>query len=322
MELVYPTGLHHFKGEQLTVDLRGALLKVDIKSRRRNHWHFFVEVTETNSNRTTRKFAYPAFRCEPTQEWSYFQHQKTLVITYSGCVYLVVRLAHTNVHELRFSVERIYSTGYQQRVNHIKAIDHMITARPESATASPDPESETAITCPNPEPNISDWQKVLFNESYSDFTITCSDEQSFPVHRAILGTFWPSFGTIMSEDNVSRDTLSLEYPSRWVQPMISFIYRQKMDVDFEQATGALIVARKCQFKELNVVLTAKIKTLVTPETSLEDLCLGWERSGSNEELVLYFARKIAKHGEVKSLFNTWNTDRLVDLYGDTAKLVE
>lgn len=169
--------------------------------------------------------------------------------------------------------------------------------------------------------------QVRLNTDASDFTIICKDDISIPVHTAILSTFWPFFQNMMSNDckEKTERTLHLDFPSNWVSPMVSHIYQQPVQLTLEEATGVLILAEMYLLPDLEVEAVNLIKRLVSEETTIEDLILGWthSREANNDTMRQFFAQKISKKSPMShsELFKGWEETKLLELYFDTVQVM-
>lgn len=167
----------------------------------------------------------------------------------------------------------------------------------------------------------------MSNTSASDFTITCKDDASIQVHSAVLSSFWPFFAKMMSNECAEKvdKRLHLEFPSAWVQQLVSFVYKQKLKMTFDEATGVLILSHMYLLPELGAEACKQIRDLVDEKAVLEDLFLGWERSreACNDELKLFFAKHIAKRDrtEQKEAFKRLKDEKLMELMFDIADLI-
>lgn len=168
---------------------------------------------------------------------------------------------------------------------------------------------------------------IQANTQVSDFTITCKDNASIQVHTAVLSSFWPFFANMMSNDCVEKadKTLHLDFPSAWVQSMVSFVYKQKLKMTFDVATGVLILSNMYLLPELGIEASKQIRGIVSEKTTLEDLFLGWERSreACNDEMKQFFTRNIAKRDrtEQEEMLKRLEEEKLIELHLDTVVLI-
>ncbi|KAG5356775.1 hypothetical protein CJU90_2126 [Yarrowia sp. C11] len=167
----------------------------------------------------------------------------------------------------------------------------------------------------------------MLNTSVSDFSITCRDAVSIPVHTAVLCTFWPFFEKMWANDCVEKTnrTLHLDFPSSWVKQLVAFIYKQKLSMTLEEASGVLILSHMYLLPDLGTVASQQIQPMVNIETSLDDLCTGWERSleACNDELRLFFAGFFPKKHprDCKHLFKDWDQEKVLELLVDISDSV-
>lgn len=168
---------------------------------------------------------------------------------------------------------------------------------------------------------------IKANEEASDFTITCNDDVTIPVHVAVLSSFWPFFTKMMSNECAEKvdKRLHLDFPSVWVQQLVSHVYKQKPKMTFDEATGVLILSHMYLLPELGAEASQQIQGLVSDKTTLADLILGWERSreACTDELKLFFARQIAKRDreEQREALKDLKEEQVLELYFDTVGLI-
>lgn len=170
------------------------------------------------------------------------------------------------------------------------------------------------------------FQGIFSNPDSSDFSIVCSDGESIPVHTFVLNTYWPFFKNMMSHDCVEKTEkrLGLDFPSSWVKLLVAHLYQKPLNPTLDEATGLLVLSHMYVLPKLGEEVNEKIKTLVTKETDINDLILGWERSSQveNNTQKLFFARKIALHS--KGGLKNWDETKLLELlelYFDAMKLI-
>ncbi|KAG5368507.1 hypothetical protein CJU90_0712 [Yarrowia sp. C11] len=168
---------------------------------------------------------------------------------------------------------------------------------------------------------------IMQNTSVSDFSITCKDAVSIPVHTAVLFTFWPFFEKMWSNDCVEKTnrTLHLDFPSSWVKPLVAFVYKQKLSMTWEEATGVLTLANMYLLPGLEDVASQQIKSMVDTPISLEDLFTGWERSveACNDELRLFFGGVFPQMHlrDDTDLFKDWEQKKVLALLLDISDSV-
>lgn len=166
-----------------------------------------------------------------------------------------------------------------------------------------------------------------------DFHIECLDGVRIPVHSLILKTYWPFFKAMMQNDCVESNdkVLKLDYPADWVEVLVSFIYGQDVKMDFEQATGLLIVAEMYQLPKLVEMATEEIMSSSSSNDSisLEDALTGWKRAfeAHNDQVTAFLAGKVAakqsqfgQSDEEKAVFAQLSTEEALGLYFDTLKI--
>lgn len=107
----------------------------------------------------------------------------------------------------------------------------------------------------------------------SDFTFTSDDNDSIPVHAAVLSSFWSFFANMQSNECVEKmdRRLHLEFPSAWVQQLVSHVYKQKLKMSFDEATGVLILSHMYMLPGLGAEATSSLQGLVSHKTTLAEL---------------------------------------------------
>lgn len=107
--------------------------------------------------------------------------------------------------------------------------------------------------------------------------------------------------------------------------MVSHIYQQPVELTFDEATGVLVVAEMYLLPDLAIEASQQIESLVSDETAMEDLVMGWtqSREANNDGMRLFFAQKISKLSPVShsELFKGWEETKLLELFFDTAQVV-
>lgn len=130
--------------------------------------------------------------------------------------------------------------------------------------------------------------KVRSNGEF-DFTLI-TKEGTVPIHSLVFKACMPFFATMMDSkmSESSEKKLEIPYPLSWVEAMVSYFYGEPFEVEFEQATGLLILADVYDIAELQRLAIARIKSERLDMTK----CLaGWKNAfeAQNEEMRAYFA---------------------------------
>lgn len=183
--------------------------------------------------------------------------------------------------------------------------------------------------------SVSDWifspslvsgsSTVSLVEIYLE--LTRNRTKIIEVHGTVLSTFWSFFKGLMSNECIEKTegTLRLDFSSDWVKLMVAHVYKQPLELSFDEATGMVLLSNMYLLPELGEIAADNIKRLVDDKTCLEDLLLGWDRSreASHEELKQLFAKMIAKKAPMgqTDLFKGWEEVKLLELYFDTSKVV-
>lgn len=94
-----------------------------------------------------------------------------------------------------------------------------------------------------------------------DFKIVCLNEEEIEVHSLILASQWSFFSNMMESNmsEVSSKKLTLDYPVEWIEAIVSLFYDEKKPLDFDTATGVVIVAQMYDIPELLTQAMRRIK---------------------------------------------------------------
>lgn len=251
-----------------------------------------------------------------TKTWTYFFTDSVIVIS-NGDFHATLQLPLAK----NILSQRIIGTDHIMFGHLLRKKQQLLKAQKEAQEKTKEKPPITTETSPEL------FNQAQLNTDASDFTIICKDEVSIPVHTAILSTFWPFFQNMMSNDckEKTERTLRLDFPSDWISAMVAHIYQQPVKLTFEEATGALVLAEMYLLPDLEEEASQQIKTLVSDETTIEELIVGWTRSreADNGTMRQFFAQKIARKSPVShsELFKGWEEMKLLELFSDTAKVV-
>lgn len=127
-----------------------------------------------------------------------------------------------------------------------------------------------------------------------DFLIVCQNEVSIPVHSLILTTYWPYFESMMENDCLEKrdKVLTLDYPDSWVQKLVSYLYGEELELNFDEKTGLMVLGELYQLPDLVELMTGEILAVPDTTVSLSEVVSGWKRANeaSNEKI----RRRLAK----------------------------
>lgn len=310
MSYTYPKGIQHTEGEFIELDVgQNSLLTVmtDYTS-----MFFYLKQTVKKAGVDTlqiRSATFPKNGSVPSQyhalKWEYFGQEDSLIVN-NGNIIVIFKVAAPK-DPLSKGIQQMNEVSYQMLKGEVQKQQLV---------------SETKYGHFK-----SAFEEIQLNTDVTDFKITCKDGTSVNVHTAVLSTFWPFFKGLMSNECIEKTekTLHLNFSSDWVKLMVSHIYKQPLTLTFDEATGMVLLSNMYLLPELGEIASEQIHSLVTEETTLEDLLIGWERSreASNEELKKFFAKKIAKKNPMESteMFKGWEEVKLLELYFDTVKVV-
>lgn len=169
--------------------------------------------------------------------------------------------------------------------------------------------------------DLSDVRKMTDD---ADFKINCNDGNSVPVHSLIMKTYWPFFRAMMEADSVEKKDmqLNLEFPSTWVEVLVSYLYGQPVEMDFEQATGVCVLGDMYQLPELAEMATEVVTTTPSGKLTLEEAISGWQNghAARNEKVKTFLAKEIAQKKKDEAGFENLTTEEMKQLYFDTLKV--
>lgn len=135
---------------------------------------------------------------------------------------------------------------------------------------------------------LSGLSKVRSNGDF-DFTLV-TDGGTIPVHTLVLKACMPFFAAMMDSkmSESSLQKLDMPHPHLWVEAMVSYFYGEPFEVEFEQATGLLILADVYDIPELLRLAVARVKS---EQLDMTKCLAGWKNAfdAQNDEIRAYFA---------------------------------
>lgn len=153
------------------------------------------------------------------------------------------------------------------------------------------------LKVPPPEPT---WlptglSRIRSNGNF-DFAIVSKDEKTYEVHSLILAGVWPFFKTMLDSNmkESSEKKMEIPYPHSWIEVMLSYFYEEDLKMEFEQATGVIVLAKVYDIPTLCDLAIAKIKK----ETLDTTKCLeGWRNvyEARCDSMQLYLAKYLGEH---------------------------
>lgn len=140
--------------------------------------------------------------------------------------------------------------------------------------------------------------------SDTDFSICCEDV-SIPVHSLVMKTFWPYFKSMSESDcsETAEKTLKLDSPASWVQKLVSYLYGEELELDFDEMTGLMKLGALYQLPELAEMTAKEILSVPKYSLGLEEVIAGWKRASEvgQQEVKKHLAMIIVgKHKSDKS----------------------
>lgn len=112
----------------------------------------------------------------------------------------------------------------------------------------------------------------------TDFILVCENHATVPVHSLVLRASWSCFDEVLRASEAcgeSRTFLRMWYPVSWVRAFVSFFYGEMWTLNFEDATGLMILGQRYEVPELVVHAIRRIRR---EEMSLTKLLVAWRRA--------------------------------------------
>lgn len=164
--------------------------------------------------------------------------------------------------------------------------------------------------------------KVRSNGEF-DFTFV-TKEGTIPVHTLVFKACLPFFAAMMDSkmSESSENRLEIPYPHSWVEAMVSYFYGEPFEVDFEQATGLLILADVYDIPELQRLAVSQIKS---ERLDMSKCLAGWKNAfeAQNEEMRAYFAafarRQLDKLEQSAEFLHDMSQQEAVELMLDVSR---
>lgn len=128
---------------------------------------------------------------------------------------------------------------------------------------------------------------------------------------------------------VHNKVLKLDYPSDWIEVVVSYVYGQTVEMTFEQATGLVVVAEMYQLPGLVKMASDEIMKAPRDAIPLDEAVLGWKRAheARNEPVKAFLARNIAhkkpqieNNDDDKRAFEPLSSEDTLGLYFDTLNI--
>lgn len=170
------------------------------------------------------------------------------------------------------------------------------------------------------------------NKSMTDFTIICKDGSVLNVHKAVLGTFWPFFATMMENTckEAEESTLKLEFDRNIVEIVLADIYGNRLQSEqltFQEAVSSLEFTGIYDLPELAAIAYERV-LLEDPKLVLADCVGGWKsaRLGNHTEAKKFFSEKIIskskKNSEEENTadFEAIDREELLELFFDSMRV--
>lgn len=170
-----------------------------------------------------------------------------------------------------------------------------------------------------------DLSEIRKMKDDADFKIACRDGISIPVHSLVMKTYWPFFRAMMNLDSVEKRemVLNLDFPSNWVEVLVSYIYGEPVEMDFEQATGVCVLGDMYQLPELAELATQVVTTVPSGSITLEEALAGWQNGhgARNERVKAFLAKEVAlKQKGQENKLGDLSVEEMRELYMDTLKI--
>lgn len=156
------------------------------------------------------------------------------------------------------------------------------------------PTINTSIASSLPRLNHTSNLSRVRQKGNQDFTIICDDNKEIKVHSLILSAQWEFFENMLESkmSEATTSTLRLRYPVEWIEALVSHFYDERKSMDFETATGVVIVAQIYDVPELLVQAMRRIKE---EDMDIHQALLGWKRAHlvENKAVRDYCAKRIS-----------------------------
>lgn len=102
---------------------------------------------------------------------------------------------------------------------------------------------------------------IVLQDRPTDFTITCNDSGSFPVHSFLLTNLWPFFSTASTVEMIEKDTqtLHLPFPKSCVEILVAFFYGKDVEaIDWDSSVLLLQMSSLYDIPELKKYATESL----------------------------------------------------------------
>ena len=159
-----------------------------------------------------------------------------------------------------------------------------------------------------------------------DFTIVCNDG-NIPVHSLILSSQWRFFKAMKEsrmEESQTKE-LTLDFPVKWIEALVAYLYEEMPPLEFEVAVGLLDVA---QMYDLPQLLYEAMDRIKREYMDMDKAMMAFKQAciTKNEAVRKYCAGKI-KEFMVEpetpvsdDLLESYSQTQLVQLFRDLNKL--
>lgn len=120
-----------------------------------------------------------------------------------------------------------------------------------------------------------------------DFSLKSEEGQVIKVHKAVLGSLWPFFKTMMQSElkEATENELELPMPFSTLEVIVQYLYGQEMSLLRGDATRLVVFAQMYDLPELLKMAIAKIKYLSGILASGEVVYL-WQKSNEADNIEL------------------------------------
>lgn len=123
---------------------------------------------------------------------------------------------------------------------------------------------------------ISDFEKLLDDQKYSDFTVVTSTNKKFHVHKSILAARSEVFSAMFDSDMVEnkRNSMTIEdFDDEVIQELLRYIYCGRIENIEELSSSLLKAADKYLLEGLKIMCLENMCEAVTFKNAIELLCL-------------------------------------------------
>lgn len=157
-----------------------------------------------------------------------------------------------------------------------------------------------------------------------DFVIVSRDSKTYNVHSLVLAGVWPLFKTMLEANmkETSEKQMDIPYPHTWVEALLLYFYEEELTMDFNQATGVVVLANVYDIPALCDIAITRIKK----ETLDTKKCVeGWRNvfEARCDSMQIYLAKYLGEHlkelQEASEMLAQFSQEETVQLMMDISR---